>query len=375
MSLAAILLVLMSSAGPAGDVPPSSLTMRFEEGRILFDGGRYAEAAEVFSELHGESGDAALLFPTAQSLRLAGRCREALTAYQGFVDASAELHVRAQTASSAARLERLASDLTNAQARLVQMRRCVARSSGQRAQTEARLRRAAGDPQGAIGLLSRLWEQTKDPTILPDLAYLHRMTGNCGQARTLLELAVQELTPVEVIALGEADDPDLDAGRIALEEARAALAGPPCTVPQPAPPPPVERHELQAMAVAPGAGPRLDATGQQAERDTPRWYVWAAGGLGAALVIGGGVCFWKLHEVQDQVDSYRKKGWDPVEGPRLLDRGDAYQRAAVGLFVTGGVLVVGASLYALVAHDRKTSSRPVIQTTGIATRLGWAFDF
>ena len=81
-----------------GDVAPSAAT-RFDQARRLFDTGQYAEAARVFGELQSQTGDAALLYPTAQSLRLAGRCAEALTAYERFVSEGDRLRERAETAA------------------------------------------------------------------------------------------------------------------------------------------------------------------------------------------------------------------------------------------------------------------------------------
>jgi len=378
MSLGVALFAASMALASGVESSASSLPQRFEEGTALFDAGQYAGAAEIFAELHRQVGDPGLLYPLAQSLRLAGRCVEALAAYRSFVDASADLRSRAAKADSQARIERLTVDLNNASARLVQMRTCIGRLGGGQDRAASRMRKASGDAQGAIASLSQVWEQTRDPTILPELAEWHRSAGNCTEAQALLDLAVSQLGALEAITGDGAEDLDLTAGRAALGKARALLAGPACSAPQSLPRAQEDSAVVRttatltassSLANAPAGPPPVRLTQiPHAATSHPGWYPWAVGGLGGAIILAGAVCFWKDQQIQHELES---QGNDTGR----FSSGQAYYRAGIGLSGLGGALVVGAAVYAWATHERSSISQPVIGANGDGVVAGWVFGF
>lgn len=380
-----ILGVLLAFAPPddATTAPPP-LASRFEAGRDLFDQGHYAEAAEIFSRLHAESGDAALLYPLAQSFRLAGRCAEALTAYQGFGAQAEVLRARAQATGSESRVKRLALDLQNASGRVVEMQACVGRSAaaGARARARADERRQAGDAAGARALLEPVWEQTNDPTVLPELAEVHRQLGDCPKSTALLDLAVTSLGPIEVLEEAGAEGSDVAAAKEALQRARAAKGGPAC----------VPRASAHAEAKS-GSGGSLSGTpsvppigvvegGQRPEAakvTRPRWPLWVAGGGGAAVL--GGVAFLVLaHRTESDVETkIRTQVWSEDvsrDVSRLRSRGNFYDRAGLALSIGGCVIAGGAmAYYYLVAGKGGDRGVPTVQVSRDAASLLWTGRF
>lgn len=357
--------------GTAANAP--ARTARFDEGRNLFDSGHYAEAAEIFTRLHVESGDATLLYPAAQSLRLAGRCAEALAAYQGFVDAKAQLLSRAEATGPESRVKRLVSDLDFSGARIVEMRTCGGRLSGQDVRSQAQLRRVSGDAAGAITLLSPLWDQTADPTILPDLADLHRTLGDCQRAATLFDLAITALTPIEVLAEVGAEGSDLTAARNALQRARTANAAPAC-VPRTTAAKSASTGPAAVVTAAPEVNLVERGGPEKVKPAPPRWPLWMAG-AGGALLIGGGVFAILTYQTKNQIEALRTQPWDAGKGQQLLDRRDWYERGTLALSITGGVIVAAASVYYLSARRRDPTTGPGVQISAAGTTLFWTGQF
>lgn len=81
--LAAALALQGGGAKPQQD--PSTDRAVFEQARREHQLGNYDAAAATFSELYRRTGDATMLFNTAQALRLAGHNSEALAAYRGYL--------------------------------------------------------------------------------------------------------------------------------------------------------------------------------------------------------------------------------------------------------------------------------------------------
>jgi tetratricopeptide (TPR) repeat protein len=82
----------------------------FDEGRSLYDLGRYPQAIEKFEAAYGVSSDPGLLFNIAQAHRLAGDCRQALESYRHFLRLDPESPVRAQAEGHVTQLQ-LSCDL------------------------------------------------------------------------------------------------------------------------------------------------------------------------------------------------------------------------------------------------------------------------
>jgi len=372
-----ILGVLLAVAPPdQATTAPPPLASRFEAGRALFDQGRYAEAAEIFSRLHTESGDGALLYPLAQSLRLAGRCADALAAYQGFAAQAEVLRERAQATGTESRIKRLALDLQNASGRVVEMQACVGRSAASSARSRATERRLAGDPAGARALLGPVWEQTNDPTVLPELAEAHRELGDCPKSAAALDLAVKSLGPIEVLEEAGAEGSDVAAAKEALQRARAARSGPAC-VPSPSAPadlgptpggPPRSSPSAPLITVESGGG-----TGT-ASSTRARWPLWVAAG-GGALILGGVTFLVLAHNTYGEVEAIRNQGWSD-KGDQLLARGDSYQMAGLALSIGGGVIAGGAvAYYYLVANKGGDRGVPAVHVSRGAATLLWTGRF
>lgn len=379
MTTTAVALAVLLAASPQDDgtAEPAALAARFDAGRDLFDQGQYAEAAEVFARLHAESGDAAVLYPAAQSLRLAGRCAEALTAYRGFAAQSQLLRDRAQATGSEARVKRLALDLQNSSGRIVEMQACVGRSAAQNARATAGARRLSGDRAGALALLTEVWEQTNDPTVLPELAELHRGLGACQQAITLLDLAVTTLGPIEVLDEAGAQGSDIAAAHEALQRARTARADASC-VSRPAAAQASQGPGRAAAATASSTHPagvvERDGGADVARPVRPRWPLWAAG-AGGGLAVGGAVFLVLAHRTESQVETIRTKAWSD-EGDRLLSRGNLYEGAGLALSI-GGVVIAGGAVayYYLSAKKGEAQAAPSVQLSRGAATLLWTGSF
>jgi hypothetical protein len=336
-------LMVLLWAAPGGDATGSAAA-RFDEARRLFDGGQYPEAAEMFTELQAQTGDAALLYPAAQSLRLAGRCAEALAAYQRFVGAGDELRARAEAAPAGSGVKRLSTDLVYAGGRIVEMRACAARPRTAAAREEAQRRTAGGDAAAALAVMTPVWEETRDPTLLPELAELHRTLGNCHQAEELLDRAVTALVPVEGLQDAGPPGSDLAAAGEALRRARTAKLEAKC-VPRARPD---ERAALAPIQTpTPPPPPLVTQAGSESTQSTarPRWPLWTAG-VGGALVAAGVTSLILANrtegKLEERVGAY---GHGDPEVENLYEEGATYNRWGRGLTVAGAVVTVAALVY------------------------------
>ena len=78
------LTLILWAAGTAM-AQPSPAEARFGEAEVLYKERRFAEAAAKYREAYELSQVPALLFNVAQAHRLAGQCREAVTAYEAYL--------------------------------------------------------------------------------------------------------------------------------------------------------------------------------------------------------------------------------------------------------------------------------------------------
>jgi len=235
--LAASLLALLAQA-PSANAADVSAEARFDQAKALYDQGRFDDAAEIFRQLHESTGKPVLLSSIAQSLRLAGRCAAALVAYQRFVDAEAELKQKASAADAGSGMKRVITDLQLAHGRIVEMRICASRNQSEPARQAAFRRLAGGEQAEALQVLQQIWEDGHDPTLLAEIAEIHRGQGHCDEAGRLLNLAIVELAPIEVLGT-ESQGRDAAVAIEALRRARMAKLDFRCTsASPPAPPPP-----------------------------------------------------------------------------------------------------------------------------------------
>ncbi|HET6284839.1 MAG TPA: hypothetical protein VFH73_28035 [Polyangia bacterium] len=378
--------LLFALALSADGEVPATAAARFDQARRLFDTGQYAEAARVFGELQVQTGDAALLYPTAQSLRLAGRCPDALAAYERFLGQADLLRERAETAAAGSGVKRLANDLIYAGARIVEMRTCVGYPKAQDARQAARPQAANGDTAAAIAKLSTVWIETKDATLLPEIADLHRVRGDCTQAGELLDLAVNTLAPIEnlreVAAPGSHSARAADAlrrARVARRElkctpgasAPAEKQGPKLAVaelPQATQPLVTRPGESNVVGTEPDRAPAATASGNL------RWPLWTAG-VGAALLVGGGVSFILAHQKSNEFESYMGMKGAEVKANQVYEAGQRYDKIGIALVSTGAAVTAASLVYYFVVKDRDPGTGPGVKISGKDATFTWAARF
>ncbi len=78
-----IVLVILLTCGALRAAGPDAKTL-FEQGKIAFALGRFADAADLFEKAFEKKPDPAMLFNAAQAHRLAGNKKKALILYQNF---------------------------------------------------------------------------------------------------------------------------------------------------------------------------------------------------------------------------------------------------------------------------------------------------
>ncbi|MEA2700747.1 MAG: hypothetical protein QOI66_5018 [Myxococcales bacterium] len=357
-----------------GVAPPVDLGARFEEARALFDSGRYPEAAALFERLRQDAGDPALLYPAAQSWRLAGRCPDALAAYEGFVAAGPDLRSRAAAAKPGSDVRRLSTDLLIARGRTIEMQICAAGARSETARAEARRLALAGEGAAAVVALQTAWTETQDPTLLVDLAALHRARKDCPHQREVLDSAELKLAPLEALADDGAPSLDLLAARRALQEARAASQNPGCVQVPPAPALVVQRLpevvEPPPLNVTPAAATDVPAT--VVRKGWPLWGV----GLGGGLLAAGGACLWKAHSVRAEVDSYiRKPDWVLSERDAKTASLEGYNTAGIVLVAGGAVIGSAALIYYLSSKNDGQTASAALQVTGSGATFLWTSAF
>ena len=93
-----VLLLLLAQVSAANARAESAA--RFGQAKALYDQGRFDEAAELFRQVHESTRDPLVLLGLANSLRQAGRCAAALTAFEGILEVEADLKQREAAASA-----------------------------------------------------------------------------------------------------------------------------------------------------------------------------------------------------------------------------------------------------------------------------------
>ena len=335
----------------ADGVPVASAQRLFDEATALFDKGQYAEAATVFARLYIQTKDPAMLYPLAQSQRLAGQCAEALESYERFVGADEELRRRAESAAPGAGLKRLTNDLVYARGRIVEMRVCRARARLGAARQSSQRALAAGDAPAALAAMERVWTEDRDPTALGDLAQLHQARGECAAATRSLELAIDELTPVEPLKAAGTPGSDLAEALATLTRLRAQHRDLTCKSAMPQQKVPATSLASVAVVERPVRAERPASGLVRAERPLPaagssRWPLITAG-VGAGLVAAGVGSLLMARRTQEKVNDHlmKTKGeWDAA-GLDLVRQGNLYNGVGIGLTIGGGVVGGAALLY------------------------------
>lgn len=382
--MSATLFPLLFLVALAADDAPSAAA-RFDEARRLFDNHQYLDAAQVFSDLQVQTGDTALLYPTAQSLRLAGRCPEALVAYERFISEGDRLRERAQSAAAGSGVKRLSGDLVYAAARVVEMRTCLAAGRAQDARHQAQQLIINGDPVAAIGKLQPVWTEAKDASILPEIADLHRSRGDCKQSAELMDQAVKALSPIENLREAAAPGSHLARAVDALRRARAAKQDPSCVEGVAAAAGTKPAIKLASSDVPAAPPPMVDRPGESSSTPTnsdrapggaaPRWPLWTAG-AGGVLLVGAGISFWQAKKAADELSALVKPGGYTKEAAEAIeDRGEQWNLAGKILVTTGAVVGVGSLVYYFVTKGGDPGTGPGAQITSRDAVFSWTGRF
>jgi hypothetical protein len=338
-------------APAAADAAAAASTQAlFDEARALFDRGQYAEAATVFARLHIQTDDAVVLYPLAQSQRLAGQCTAALASYQQFIAAEDGLRQRADAAAPGSSLKRVASDLLYARGRVVEMRICQSRPRLSAARQAAQRGLAASDPGAAIAALQKVWDDDRDPTALVDLAQLHQARSECPAATRSLDQAIEELTPTEALRAAGAPGSDLAEALGTLQRARQARQDLDCSAPPAvrAPPAASPAVALAPPVPAPQAStplaPRpVDLTHTQAAA-APRWPLMVAAG-GGVVATAGLVSLWMAARASDDLTERLRDNDSEWDRTSLDLDEDGRRHNLRGIVLTAaGAAVAGAAL-------------------------------
>jgi hypothetical protein len=358
----------------------------FDEARALFDRGQYAEAATVFARLHIQTEDPVVLYPLAQSQRLAGQCTAALASYQQFIAAEDGLRQRADAAAPGSSLKRVASDLLYARGRVVEMRICQSRPRLSAARQAAQRGLAASDPGAAIAALQKVWDDDRDPTALVDLAQLHQARSECPAATRSLDQAIEELTPTEALRAAGAPGSDLAEALGTLQRARQARQDLDCS----APPAVVRSPPAASPAVAlapPGPAPQASTllaprpvdVSQSSAAPARRWPLLVAAG-GGVVVAAGLFSLWKAAQTADQLSEQARKNdleWEWDDDSLALDRSNRrYNLAGITLTATGAAVAGGALIYHFLHRSPETVALvPVLQISRGDAALGFRAFF
>jgi hypothetical protein len=356
-ALSAVLALWLVDPEVAPGLTPSE---RFEQGRALYDRGRYSEAAEIFVRLHAETGEASVLHAAGQSFRLAGKCQDALAAYEAFVSAADDTHPRAERAPPASDEPGVPSDLDLARARVIEMRVCANRSRTLLVREEA-AHLTSISPTAALAILDKEWKQTSDPTLLPELLRLLQQAGACDLAAIRLDAAIAALRPIEALADAAAPSSHVTAARVTLNDLQRIKKDERCV------PMTVKNREKVPLRTMPAFDPRQSDGG-----GTPgvRWSTWAMGGA-AVLIVAGGISGALMYRTQSQLDEYGRehRPWD-TRGAQLLQDGHDYQLGAIVLMTTGVAIGATALVYRIFVAANETSHRQTASRSAVLRSIG-----
>ena len=214
-------------------------------------------------------------------------------------------------------MKRVTSFLQVARARVVEMRVCAARNQSEPARKAMFCRMAAGEQAEALKVLAKIWEEHKDPTLLPEMAELHQGLGDCDEATRELDLAIRELQPIEILGT-EFASPDAALAREALLRARTAKLEARCKPVRAPEPPATDTDEspvtvTQALVSPSARGAEALLQQQQAPGARKRWPLYVA--IGGGVLAAGGVVSWgKMKQTESAIERHLKV----AEGPREL---------------------------------------------------------
>jgi hypothetical protein len=339
--------------------PPMTPAERFAEGRTLYDRGRYLEAAEIFVRLHSDTGEVSVLYAAGQSFRLAGKCQDALAAYEAFVSAADSAHPRTKRVPLPSDDQRATSDVDLARARVIEMRVCANRShSGLVRERAGGLTKS--DPAAALAILENEWQQTRDPTILPPLARLQRRMGACDRAATSLDAGIDAVGSIETLADAALPNSDVGTARDTLNELQRLKTDEHCV--------PVT-VTIRDRRESPPFTPIADVSDRSAPARA-RWPTWAMGGA-AVLIVAGGVSGALMYRTQNELDVYGQENrlWDS-RGSQLYQDGQRYQLGAVVLTTTGIVMGATALFYRALSRAGGTSNRQTASRSAVLRSIG-----
>ena len=231
---------------------------------------------------------------------------------------------------------------------------------------QARAKYREKDFVGAVALFERAYALQPDPAILFNIGRIHEQANNVDAAIAyyqkfiadetvdigLRDTALQRLATLEkIVEIRE------------KEEAKHSpkQAEPPQTGP-----------DTKAVGPEPGPQPPVgDTTAQQNKSRVLRPIGYTMFGVGAALLIGGGIA--------GGLAKGQEKKFDAAES--LDDRREAGQKgkmqaaAADGLFVAGGVLAVVGMVLLLVPKARKSKAVQAMQPKVSPSQLGLGYVY
>lgn len=117
--VAAVVAAALSLGTSPGDARADKRSARehYQKGTVLFDLGRYKEAAAAYERGFAEQPDPALLFNVGQAYRLARDFERAVTAYRGYLRRFPDAPNRAEVEARIAEMRRLLEEQQAAQER------------------------------------------------------------------------------------------------------------------------------------------------------------------------------------------------------------------------------------------------------------------
>lgn len=200
----------------------------------------------------------------------------------------------------------------------------------------------AGRYQEAIALFEQVYQQTRAPAVLFNIAQAARLSGDCPRAVAHYRRFVTDAP----------EAPDRPRAEAWLAKLASCPGPPPPPLPAPPPllpagPPPAPIAEAPPLAVAPATVTTVAAAPLPASSDRRH----LLGGLllgGAATLAGaGGVFAWRADDAADQVSALSRNRTEWDESAAALDQdGRRAERWAIGLF-SAAAAVTAAGLYLL----------------------------
>lgn len=231
---------------------------------------------------------------------------------------------------------------------------------------QARARYREKDYAGAVSLFERAYALQPDPAILFNIGRIHEQANNVDAAITyyqkfiadesvdigLRDTALQRLATLEKI--------------VEIRKKEEAKQNPKPAEPEPTQPP----EATQPVGPEPGPQTPVDKAPQnKAKVLRPIGYTMF--GVGAALLIGGGIAGGvakrqeKKFDAADTLDAQREAG----------QKGRSLAATADGLFIAGGVLAVVGMVLLLVPKARKSKAVQAMQPKVSPSQVGLGYVY